>query len=501
VPTIRQLANIAGVSTSTVSLALRNHQRISEATRRRIQQLAKQYQYKLPQIRRRFDLQSCGVIGCILPLLPVTKIIAQLVGELEARAFTDSYRVVILNNHMNVIDTHLAIQTLIEQRVDGILVDTEAIEPLPNEIFIEAESQGIPIVCLNVTPTTRPHDLVGLDYVQLGKCTVEYLHTLGHRHIMYCGLRPWTPPHQAIAKAIRHFGMRCTFLYTLGEVLIGEMAQAFQQASPPTAIAGNDDERMLLSYQFALCWGLRIPQDISVIGCYNLLGENCAVPQLTTIDPCMDTVAHRAYALLKQRMRERQMGEAPAKPEIIHVPPRLVIRESCAPPRHQALELRTLAQVPAVEVSFLEPPRKPGPSTAIDWHPDDTVEALEQRFRAEVSSELRPRWQALWLLRQGVSRTEAADAVQVHLRTLYRWLAWYRTGRMAQLASHRIGGCSRFQSHLTDEHRAQLTAQVQQGAIQTIKEACDWVAQTYQIQYTYWGMRKLLHRLLPSHYK
>lgn len=67
-------------------------------------------------------------------------------------------------------------------------------------------------------------------------------------------------------------------------------------------------------------------------------------------------------------------------------------------------------------------------ATRIEWWEGDTVEALLALYRSERVCELRPRWQALWLLRRGWQRAAVADALGIDPRTLRDWIAWYRQG-------------------------------------------------------------------------
>ncbi len=129
----------------------------------------------------------------------------------------------------------------------------------------------------------------------------------------------------------------------------------------------------------------------------------------------------------------------------------------------------------------------------IAWQEDEVT--LWQRYRSELDPDLRTRWHALWLLRQGRSVTETAALVGVHRRPVQRWLSWYRHGGLAAVAQHRQGGRQGRSAYLTAEQQAQLTAETARGTIRTVGEAVRWVEQQCGVAYTEWGMRSLLHRL------
>ena len=134
-----------------------------------------------------------------------------------------------------------------------------------------------------------------------------------------------------------------------------------------------------------------------------------------------------------------------------------------------------------------------GRRLVIDWQED--AGTLWQRYRSEPHPELRTRWHALWLLRQGRSVTATAALVGVHRCSVQRWLAWYRQGGLAAVAQHRQGGRQGRTPYLTAEQQAHLRAETVQGTIRTVGEAVRWVAQQCGVTYTVWGMRSLLHRL------
>src|SRR5919199_945112 len=99
----------------------------------------------------------------------------------------------------------------------------------------------------------------------------------------------------------------------------------------------------------------------------------------------------------------------------------------------------------------------------IAWQEDEGT--LWQRYRGEPDPELRTRWHALGLLRQGRSATAAAALVGVHRGSVQRWLAWYRRGGLAAVAQHRQGGRQGRAAHLTAAQHAPLKAETAQGPI------------------------------------
>jgi transposase len=130
----------------------------------------------------------------------------------------------------------------------------------------------------------------------------------------------------------------------------------------------------------------------------------------------------------------------------------------------------------------------------MDWAAEDTVEALQGRYRRERRVDVRPRLHGLWLVRQGQTTRQVAQVLGVHERTVQRWLAWYRAGGLAAV-ERRHAGSQGAPSFLTAEQRASLADEVATGRFRTAAEIRQWVQQQWGVQYTEGGMYALLGRL------
>jgi transposase len=133
-----------------------------------------------------------------------------------------------------------------------------------------------------------------------------------------------------------------------------------------------------------------------------------------------------------------------------------------------------------------------GRPLVVAWAEDAAT--LGRLYRAEGDAQVRPRLQALWLLRQGRGVGAVAAVVGVNYRTVQDWLAWYRRGGLAQVRRHRRAGKGRA-AYLSAEQQAQLVAEAATGHFFTVVDAVRWVAETFGVAYTPKGMHRLLTRL------
>ena len=134
-----------------------------------------------------------------------------------------------------------------------------------------------------------------------------------------------------------------------------------------------------------------------------------------------------------------------------------------------------------------------GRKLKIEWQEDENT--LKQKYLAEKDVQNRKRLQALWQLRQGKTIQETANVVGSHIRTVQKWMAWYREGGLAKVLSHRHGGHSSKSAWLTTEQEEELKQVASQGEIKCIQDGVEWVKTQYDITYTYWGMRSVFLRL------
>ena len=130
----------------------------------------------------------------------------------------------------------------------------------------------------------------------------------------------------------------------------------------------------------------------------------------------------------------------------------------------------------------------------VAWRPEDTPEALKAAYLAEKDGTLRSRLHGLWLLRSGRQMGEVASVLGVSYRAVQKWVAWYRTGGVEEVLSHRRQGKGQapFLSH---DQELMLAEEVRSGRLATAKGIRDWIESSYGVSYKVGSVYSLLARL------
>ena len=107
---------------------------------------------------------------------------------------------------------------------------------------------------------------------------------------------------------------------------------------------------------------------------------------------------------------------------------------------------------------------------------------------------MRIRLQGLWMLRRGMRVGEVALALDVHYRTVHRWVNWYRKGGLHEVRAHRQGGAGR-RAYLTDNDMDRLSRDAAARRFDTVSDVQEWIESEYGVRYTIPGVYTLMRRL------
>jgi len=327
-PTSGDVARAAGVSRATVSYVLNNTKggRVSEATRERVREAARQLGYVPHAVARALRAGRSGIVLLTAPSVTVGPLFAQFFAELQL-ALSELGHTAVLYGPTGLRGAEAA-RRWAELRPDAVLSLMD--DSLDEDAVAVLHRTGIGVV-LSAGPVPVPgtHALV-TDQKQVGQRAVEHLVAAGRRTISVivpadASLRGFAEPRLAGAETAARAHASVTVVrheLTLDEDAATRWAGLCAEAGIDGLFAYNDEFASL-----AVCAlqdaGLRVPENVAVVGADDLLVGRLLRPRLTTVR--MDFTPAREVAALLDRLIE-----APETPLETHVHLRtgLVVRES-----------------------------------------------------------------------------------------------------------------------------------------------------------------------------
>ncbi len=329
--TIKDVAKAAGVSYSTVSRALSGSPEISADTRERILQVCKEMNYTANTVARSMVMKSTKLLGLILTGVN-NPFMSELAYHIDRQARARGYNIILCNSSRDLEQERELFELMIGRQVDGVILVPSGPESYQS---LMPYLDRIPTVFVGENLREAPESYVSVDNQRGAYMGVEYLHRLGHREILYFGRRRGSTTHQlraeGYAAACRNLGLTpqyCNNTFSSSSIKYGyQLAkQLFAQERHFTAIFAATDTNALGIMQAAEEMGIRIPEDISLLGFDNIRDSGLPRINLTTIEQPKKMLASVAVDGLLDKIQNELEGYTHRI-----LMPTLVERASCLP--------------------------------------------------------------------------------------------------------------------------------------------------------------------------
>jgi LacI family transcriptional regulator len=333
-PTIKDIANLAKVSPTAVSMALNDSHRIGEETRKRILRIVKEFNYQPNFVARSLVSKKSRTLGLIITTI-MNPFYPELAKGIEDKAMELGYNIILCSTKYDLKLEKYYIDILRSKGVDGIIFSSvEAndsnIKPLIEDRF--------PFILVN----RRIHhrlldkkiDYIVLDNVLGGYMAMEHLYNLGHRRIgvIAGSLKTSTAIERTggVKKLLKDYGlklnpdllMECNFSK---ELAYNAMKKFLSIKKPPAAIFAENDYMALGAREAILDSGLKIPEDVALVGFDDIVITGLKGVEITTISQKKYEMGSLAVKILIDKIKN---GSIPMANQII-LEPELVIRNSC----------------------------------------------------------------------------------------------------------------------------------------------------------------------------
>ncbi|WP_318494243.1 substrate-binding domain-containing protein [Photobacterium leiognathi] len=328
--TMKDVAKLAGVSTSTVSHVINKTRFVSEEISARVNKAAKELNYYAPSaLARSFKVNRTKTIG-MLVTTSTNPFFGEVVKGVERSCYQQGYSLILCNTEGDHQRMHESINTLLQKRVDGLILMCAALEGEHFDIF--EHYADIPVVVMDWGPMQFTSDKIQDNSLRGGYMAAKYLIDAGHSEIGCI-----TGPLDRIQAEMRYNG----YLQAMDEAGFSvepswvveadfeceggynAFTQLHANGTLPSALVVANDMMAMGVINAANELGIQIPEQLSIIGYDDIHIAKFMSPSLTTIHQPKYRLGQAAVETLLTRLDEPETA-----PRIIELEPTLVERNS-----------------------------------------------------------------------------------------------------------------------------------------------------------------------------
>jgi DNA-binding LacI/PurR family transcriptional regulator len=328
-PNIRDVARAAGVSHQTVSRVLNDAPNLLPSTRRRVLAAIDRLGYRPNQAARALGTNRSGLIGVLVVWRAAAYGHQTLLYAIEDAARVAGYRTGLVTCSGEPGSVHAAVEQLLDQAAEAVVLVVPQARVLE---VLTADHSGLPLVVIDSQRHAGACS-VSADQVEGARLATRHLVRLGHTRIVH--LAGPGDRSEAVGRARGYreemiaegldprppvpTGWTADSGYRAGRVLL--------DAADVTAVFCSNDETALGLLHAVRDSGLRVPDDLSVVGFDDIPEAAHYAPPLTTVRQDFAAIGRRAVELVISRLA------GPTASSVETIRPHLVLRASTAPPR------------------------------------------------------------------------------------------------------------------------------------------------------------------------
>lgn len=332
IPTLKKMAKMLGLSTSTVSRALNNHPDISATTTKNVNDLAKKLNYMPNIFAKGFRLHKTNIIGVIVSNI-TTYFTSTILKEILIQSELKGYRVIISESNNDIEREKEMLLTMLQFGVDGILMSLTK-NTIDVDTILYALNQK-PLVLFDKVSPKVPCTQIIINGEEAAFNAIEHLINIGKKRIAiikeskhsYNSERRF----QGYLRALKTHNIPVDEKLILstddislkkGKILTSQLISLKER---PDAIFSITDSAAVGVIQTLKKFNIKIPNEIAVVGFSNSLNSTIIEPNLTTIDQPGKRIGEIAVDFL---IKEIQEPKDYLRSKTIEIKTNLIIRES-----------------------------------------------------------------------------------------------------------------------------------------------------------------------------
>jgi len=331
--TLKDIAEIAGVNVSTVSKALRDSSDINEQTKENIRSIADELGYKYDtknksQSNIEQGVEGYNTIGIVCPEI-TSNYYSEIINIIANESRKEGYLCIFgFTNFDSEIEKHY-LKDLIALHVKGIIFISESLD-INNILTQYKECLSIPLVLITPNAETKDFDCIKIDDEYGVKLSVEHLIQQGHKKIGYIGDELSNPRLETFLKVMEENDLKVNKKW----IQVSEerfercgyelMSNLLKEGGLPTAILAAYDDIAIGAAKAVHDAGLKVPDDISIIGIDNIRVTEYYNPTLTSVAGPVEEMGRIALKLLFKKIKSPEYNVI----QNVTLTPRLITRGS-----------------------------------------------------------------------------------------------------------------------------------------------------------------------------
>lgn len=332
---IRTIARLASVSIATVSRTINNVTTVNPKMAKRVWDVIEKLDY-VPNTQARALVSGRSRIFGLLISEITNPFFPELIQGFEDIAVEHGYEVLISSTNYDPKRMSHCIRRMLERKVEGVAVMTFGIE---EPLLEQLAKRKVPLVFVDVGPDRPGISVLKVDYQHGIRQAVQHLAALGHRQIAFISgpirLHSAQSRLAAFSMSMQECGIPINPAWTIQgdhtlEGGVAAMGTLLAGKEMPTAVVCSNDMTAIGVLHKSYRAGLRVPDDLSVIGFDDIHIAQVTMPPLTTVQMSRYALAKAAVAALRAQVEEPQQSSGRRE---FDIPTDLIVRESTGYPR------------------------------------------------------------------------------------------------------------------------------------------------------------------------
>jgi len=330
--TIKDIANVLGITPSAVSKALNDHPRISDKTKMAVLQIAKNLDYQPNHLASALRKGKSNLVGVIIPKAN-SHFFSSIIEKIEDLLNEKGYNVIITQSNESYEKECKSIDALLYTQVDGIIASM-ANETVELDYYEKIKSKGIPLILFDRGENDLNVDYVGIDDYLSSQMVIEHLVNQGCKRIAHIAgfshTRIYKNRIRGYRDTLKTFGLPVEDSLIIESNLRIEdgrkiMKQLLKLKERPDAVFAAGDYAALGALQVMQENNIDVPNDIALVGFSNEPFTSLVTPSISSIEQHSEQIGQIAAETLLKRIETKNKNVGLNK---LILKPELIIRDS-----------------------------------------------------------------------------------------------------------------------------------------------------------------------------